>query len=139
MQAVKQKFFILVIGIALIALSSLAISQTTQTTAKITAEEARKMMSKLKEKDYIILDVRTEQEFKEKRIEKAVLIPDYELSQRAKTELTDKNKVILVYCRSGRRSAKAAAELVSMGYANVYDFGGIQDWGYETVSGSPGS
>lgn len=100
---------------------------------KLTAEEAMDMMSELEE--YILLDVRTEDEFKEQRIDGAVLIPDYEISSRAALELTDKDAIIFIYCRSGRRSANAANELIDMGYKNVYDFGGIIDWPYDTVSG----
>ncbi len=77
----------------------------------------------------------TEQEFKEKRIPGSVLIPDYELAQRAQAELPDKRQVIFVYCRSGRRSEAAAKELVAMGYNHVYDVGGIIDWPYETTQG----
>ena len=100
---------------------------------KITASEAREIMEATK--DFILLDVRTEEEFKEKRIEGAILIPDYEISARAESELPNKDALILVYCLRGRRSANVAHELVGMGYTNVYDFGGIQDWPYETVSG----
>lgn len=96
---------------------------------KITAEEAYRMMNEAD--SVLILDVRTEEEYEEQHIPDAVLIPDYELSQRAETELTDKDALILVYCRSGRRSANAASELVGMGYTNVYDFGGIIDWTYD--------
>ena len=81
---------------------------------------------------YILLDVRTTGEFNERHIEGAVLIPDNEISDRAAEELPDKNILILVYCRSGRRSEAAARELVDMGYTNVYDFGGIIDWPFET-------
>jgi len=100
---------------------------------KISAEAAYKMMLELK--DYILLDVRTENEYKEKRIPGAILIPDYEVKKRAEKELPDKNKVILLYCRSGRRSASAARDLVGLGYANVYDFGGIISWPYKTETG----
>lgn len=100
---------------------------------KISAEQAQEMMQG--EEPFILLDVRTEQEFLEQRIEGAVLIPDVELSSRAEKELPDKDAVILVYCRSGRRSAASAQQLVDMGYTNVYDFGGIIDWPYETVQG----
>ena len=100
---------------------------------KISASEARQMMSQLTE--YIILDVRTSEEFTEKRIEGALLIPVSELFRRAGKELPDKTKVIFVYCRSGGRSAAAAKELVGLGYTNVYDFGGIMNWPYETTSG----
>jgi rhodanese-related sulfurtransferase len=86
-----------------------------------------------KNKSYILLDVRTEEEFKERHIKGAVLIPDFQIKQRAETELTDKNALILIYCRSGRRSANSARRLIEMGYTNVYDFGGIIDWPYDTV------
>jgi len=99
---------------------------------KISAADAQKMMAELK--DFMILDVRTEAEYREGRIAGAVLIPDYEIKDRAEKELPDKNKVILVYCRSGRRSANAAGVLAGLGYVNVYDFGGINSWPYETVS-----
>ena len=99
---------------------------------KISAAEANRMMSELK--DFILLDVRTVDEFKERRIRGAVLIPDNELKNRAEKELPDKNMTILVYCRSGRRSENAAKILHSLGYQNVYDFGGINNWPFETVS-----
>ena len=98
---------------------------------KISAMQAYQMMQDSNE--YVLLDVRSLEEFKEKHISGATLIPDVEIGSRAAKELPDKNALILVYCRSGGRSAKAANELVGMGYANVYDFGGIVDWPYETV------
>lgn len=99
---------------------------------KITAEEAKEMIDT---QEVIILDVRTQEEFKEKHIEGALLIPDYELANVAKSKLPDKNKKILVYCRSGNRSKSAARLLIDMGYTEVYDFGGIINWPYETVQG----
>ena len=99
---------------------------------KITAEEAKAMMDS--GKPYILLDVRTVEEYAAKRIDGAILIPDYEIDSAA-AELPDRSALILVYCRSGRRSANAANALVGMGYTNVYDFGGINDWPYDTVSG----
>ena len=98
---------------------------------KITAAQAKDMMGE--GQPYILLDVRTDGEWEEKHIEGAVLIPDYEIRDRAPGELPDKSILILVYCRSGRRSADASRALVEMGYTNVYDFGGINDWPYETV------
>jgi rhodanese-related sulfurtransferase len=83
---------------------------------------------------FILLDVRTDEEYREKRIDGSVLIPDYEIGSRAEAELPDKDALILIYCRSGRRSANVANELIAMGYTNVYDFGGIIDWFYETVN-----
>lgn len=100
---------------------------------KITQEEAKRIIDS--EENYILLDVRTQEEFVEKRIAGAILIPDYELADRAESELPDKKQKILVYCRSGRRSALSAKELIELGYTNVFDFGGIIDWKYDTVSG----
>ena len=102
----------------------------------ITAEEAKDMMDA--EQDYIILDVRTEEEFAEGHIPGAVLIPDYEIGERAREMLPDKEQLIFVYCRSGNRSKKASAELAEMGYTNVKEFGGIIDWPYETEKGTSG-
>lgn len=81
--------------------------------------------------DHIILDVRTEREFDEEHIKDAILIPSDSITDRAESELTDKDQLILVYCRSGARSATAARKLVDLGYTNVHDFGGIIDWEYE--------
>jgi rhodanese-related sulfurtransferase len=100
----------------------------------ITAAQAKEMMDS--GKPFILLDVRTDEEYNEKRIDGAILISDYEIADKAEDALTDKDATILVYCRSGRRSALAAAELARMGYTDVYDFGGIIDWPYETVSGT---
>lgn len=99
---------------------------------KITAEEAKKQLDG--KEPVILLDVRGQSEYDEKHIEGATLIPDTELKERAELELTDKNATILVYCRSGRRSKTAAELLVEMGYTKVYDFGGIEQYPYETVS-----
>lgn len=96
----------------------------------ISAEEAKNIMDS--SEDYVLLDVRTEEEFAEKHIPGAVLIPDSEIAQRAEKELLDKEKTVLVYCRSGRRSKLAAQILADMGYKNVLEFGGINDWPYET-------
>lgn len=96
----------------------------------ITPEEAKRIMDT--ETGYVILDVRTEAEFAERHIPGAILIPDYELAERAEAELPDKDQMILVYCRSGRRSKNAAQILVSLGYTKIREFGGIIDWPYET-------
>ena len=100
---------------------------------RITAEEAHEMMAQ--SASYVLLDVRTEEEYREKRIDGATLIPNDEIKSRAAAELPDKGQLILIYCRSGNRSASAAKALVELGYSNVYDFGGIGDWLYGTVSG----
>ena len=93
---------------------------------RISAEEAYQMMQDTD--DYILLDVRRLDEFNEAHIEGAILIPYDEIETRAAEELPDKNALILIYCRSGRRSETAATALVSLGYTKVYDFGGILDW-----------
>lgn len=99
---------------------------------KIDAEQAKEMIDT---EDLIILDVRTPEEYKEEHIKGALLIPDYELESLAESNLPDKDKKILVYCRSGNRSKSATKELIDMGYTNVYDFGGIMNWPYETERG----
>ena len=98
---------------------------------RISATEAKQMMQDTNK--YILLDVRTKEEYAVEHIEGTLLIPDYEIGSRAATELPDKNALILIYCRSGHRSADAAHELIKMGYTNVYDFGGIIDWQYDIL------
>ena len=98
---------------------------------QITPAEAKEIMD---ERDgYVILDVRTQEEYDEAHIGGAILIPDYEIAVKAESVLKDKDQLILVYCRSGRRSKNAASELVKLGYVNVKEFGGIIDWPYETI------
>lgn len=98
---------------------------------QITPHQAKTIMNT--EKKYVIIDARTEDEFAEGHIEGAILIPEYEIKDRAEKELPDKDALILVYCRSGRRSKIASEELVRLGYTNVKEFGGIIDWPYEIV------
>ena len=95
----------------------------------ITAEEAKQIMDS--EEDYIILDVRTREEYDEGHIPGATQISHEEIAEKAEGVLTDKNQLILVYCRSGRRSKIAAEALVELGYTNIKEFGGIIDWPYE--------
>ena len=95
----------------------------------ITAEEAKEIMDS--EEGYIILDVRTQEEYDQGHIPGAILIPDTEIEAQAEEVLTDKDQLILVYCRSGRRSKLAAEALVELGYTNIKEFGGIIDWPYE--------
>ena len=99
---------------------------------QITPAEAKAIMDS--EDGYVILDVRTPEEFAERHIEGAILIPDYEIGEKAENVLTDKDQLILVYCRSGRRSKNAASELAKLGYTNIKEFGGINDWKYGTVT-----
>ena len=96
---------------------------------QITAEEAKKIMNSGEE--HIILDTREQDEFDEGHIPGAILIPYTEIENKAEEMLPDKDKLILVYCRSGRRSKIAAESLAKLGYTNVKEFGGIIDWPYE--------
>ena len=98
---------------------------------QISGAEAKALMDS--ESGYIIIDARTQEEYDEGHIPGAILIPEYEIADRAENERPDKNQLILVYCRSGRRSKIAAEELVKLGYTNVKEFGGIIDWEYEIV------
>ncbi len=126
-----------VVSVILAALAAVfVLASCTQNTGtrneyvQITQEEAKKIMDT--QTGYVILDVRTDEEFAIGHIPGAILIPDYEIGERAESELTDKNQLILVYCRSGNRSKNAAKELASMGYTKLKEFGGINDWQYET-------
>ncbi len=96
---------------------------------KLSAEEAKEIMDSTE--DYILLDVREEDEYAEGHIKDALLMPYGEITERAENELPDKEQTILVYCRSGRRSAIAAQTLTELGYTDVKDFGGIIDWTYD--------
>ena len=95
----------------------------------ITAEEAKQIMDS--EEGYIILDVRTQEEYDQGHIPGATQISHEEIEEKAEDVLTDKDQLILVYCRSGRRSKLAAEVLVELGYTNIKEFGGILDWPYE--------
>ena len=98
---------------------------------QISQSEAKEIMDT--KSDYIIIDARTQEEFDEGHIENAILIPEYEIQEKAPELIPDKNALILVYCRSGRRSKIASEALVQLGYTNVKEFGGIIDWEYEIV------
>ena len=93
---------------------------------QISMNEAVKMMKD--EKNYIILDVRRPDEYAEGHIPGAINIPNEEIGTAEIAELPDKSQLILVYCRSGRRSKEASEKLVKLGYTNIVEFGGIQDY-----------
>ena len=95
----------------------------------ITAEGAKQIMDT--EEGYIILDARTQEEYDEGHIPGAIVISHEEITEKAEDVLTDKDQLILVYCRSGRRSKIAAEALAELGYTNIKEFGGISDWPYE--------
>ena len=132
MQKLKGLIIMLLISLSLFGLTACGGNQYKNPTyEQISAEQAKTIMDT--ETDYIIIDARTTEEFAEGHIENAILIPEYEIANRAEKELPDKDALILVYCRSGRRSKIASEELVKLGYTNVKEFGGIIDWPYETV------
>lgn len=95
----------------------------------ITAEEAKQIMDT--EEGYVILDVREQDEYDAGHIPGAILIPYTQIEEKANEMLPDKEQLILVYCRNGRRSKIAAEALVKLGYTNIKEFGGIIDWPYE--------
>ena len=97
---------------------------------KITSDEAKKMMETQK---VIVVDVRTLEEYNEGHIPNAISVPLETIENEAEAKLKNKDALILVYCRSGRRSREAALKLIEKGYTNVIDFGGIQDWNGEIV------
>ena len=96
---------------------------------QITAEDAKKIMDS--SDDYTLLDVREQDEFDAGHIPGAILLPYTEIENKAEEMLPDKDKQLLVYCRSGRRSKIAAEALARLGYTNIKEFGGIIDWPYE--------
>lgn len=101
------------------------------TYTRIDHHQAKKMMEELS--NYTIVDVRKFMEYKLGHIPGAMLLPLDELEYIAEEELPDKDQVLFVYCRSGVRSVAASEYLASLGYKNVYEFGGIIDWPYEIV------
>lgn len=130
----KKLVLFMAVLVMLISLAGCAADNAPATYISISAADAKEIMDS--ETGYIILDVRTENEFAEGHIPGAILIPDYDIAERAEAELPDKKQLILVYCRSGRRSKNAAAKLAEMGYSNVKEFGGIIDWSYGTTKES---
>ena len=102
---------------------------------QITQEEAMRIMAE--ETGYVILDVRTKEEYDEGHIPGAVCVPNELINCDAPEALTDYNQMILVYCRSGNRSKQAAQKLASMGFTRVYEFGGINTWPGEIVAEEP--
>ena len=100
---------------------------------QITMQEAVEMMEK--EENYIILDVRTHEEFAAGHIPGAIVIPNETIGTEEIPQLPDKDQLIMVYCRSGNRSKQASDKLVKLGYTNTVEFGGINSWPGETVSG----
>ena len=125
----KKLIFLLLAVMMLTACGELNKTDREATYMNITAEEAKGIMDR--EEGYIILDVRTQEEYDQGHIPGAIQISHEEIAEKAEDVLTDKDQLILVYCRSGRRSKIAAEILVDLGYTNIKEFGGILDWPYE--------
>ena len=130
MKKIKGWFIVLLISLSLFGMTACS-GEGSNSYDQITPQQAKTIMDT--ENDYIIIDARTDEEFAEGHIENAILMPEYEIAGRAQKELPNKDALILVYCRSGRRSKIASEELVKLGYTNVKEFGGIIDWPYEIV------
>ena len=129
-KAMKKWIVILLVALLLTACAQPEENQQQEAVyVNITAQEAKQIMDT--QEGYVILDVRSQEEFDGGHIPGAILIPDTEITKKAEQVLTDKNQLILVYCRSGRRSKLAAEALVELGYTNIKEFGGIIDWPYE--------
>ena len=126
----KKLFPILMVMLLLVGCSAPAESRSYR---QINMSDAIAMMEE--ETNYIILDVRTVEEFTERRIPGAINIPNETIGKEEIPELPDKDQLILVYCRSGNRSKQASEKLAASGYTNIVEFGGINDWPGETVSG----
>jgi len=127
-----KKLFLIILAVLLI--TGCAAPATDGSYRQITMDEVIAMMKK--ETGYIILDVRTPSEFADKHIPGAINIPNETIGTEQIPELPDKDQLILVYCRSGNRSKQASEKLVALGYTNIVEFGGINDWPGESVSGA---
>ena len=135
----RQILLFAVLAASLAQLSGCALSKAKKDTEdmtdkaayqKISAEEAYEMMAS---QEVVVVDVRTREEYDGGHIENAVLVPNESIGSEMPEALPDKEATLLIYCRSGRRSKDAAEKLLSLGYQNVYDFGGVIDWPYELV------
>ena len=124
---------LLSVFLAAILLAGCSAPKETVSYRQISMDEAITMMEE--ESGYIILDVRTPEEFADKHIPGAVNVPNETIGIEEIPELPDKDQLILVYCRSGNRSKQASEKLAALGYTNVVEFGGINSWLGETVSG----
>ena len=124
---------ILPIFLAALLLAGCAAPVEEITYRQVNMDEAITMMEE--GSGYIILDVRTPEEFAEKHIPGAINVANETIGTDEIPELPDKDQLILVYCRSGNRSKQASEKLVALGYTNIVEFGGINDWPGETVTG----
>ena len=124
---------LLLLSFALTGCAASATLSETNTYRQITMLEAVELMEK--EDHYLILDVRTQQEYAAGHIPGAIVVPNETIGTEEIAQLPDKEQLIMVYCRSGNRSKQASDKLVKLGYTNIVEFGGIIDWPGETVVG----
>ncbi len=129
-----MKQWILILLSALFFAGCAAPAEPENSYRQVSTADAITMMEE--ETGYIILDVRTPEEFADKHIPGAINIPNETIGTGEIPELPDKNQLILVYCRSGNRSVQASEKLAALGYTNIVEFGGINDWPGQTVSGT---
>ena len=123
---------LLLLSLALSGCAASAPVSEANTYRQITMPEAVRMMEK--EKNYVILDVRTEQEYAAGHIPGAIVIPNETIGTEEIPQLPDRDQLIMVYCRSGNRSKQASDKLVKLGYTNIVEFGGINSWPGEIVT-----
>ena len=124
---------LLLLSFALTGCAASANLSETNAYRQITMSEAVELMEK--EENYLILDVRTQQEYAAGHIPGAIVVPNETIGTEEIAQLPDKDQLIMVYCRSGNRSKQASDKLVKLGYTNIIEFGGINSWPGETVSG----
>lgn len=130
----KHIMLLAILGAALLLTGCIG-GQVKAAYRRVSAEEAQQIMKN--ESGYQIVDVRTPEEYASGHIPNAICIPNESIGKQPPTELSDKKQLLLIYCRSGRRSKEAANKLVELGYENVVDFGGIVDWPGEKTTEPP--
>lgn len=127
-----KKFILILLSMMMLTGCTGGVNPTNNTYRQISMDEAVDMMAK--ETNYIILDVRRLDEFAAGHIPNAINVPNESIGTDEIVELPDKDQLIMVYCRSGRRSKEASEKLVKLGYTNIVEFGGILDWKGEIVT-----
>ena len=131
MKQMKRVLLLILSVVMLLSGCALTNSSASASYTQITQEEAKEMMKK--DDGHIIIDVRRQDEYDEGHIPGAVLIPNESITDKQPEELPELDRIILVYCRSGRRSKEASQKLADIGYTHVYEFGGINTWSGEIV------
>ena len=137
MKRILQIILILILLIAFSGCSSVKEEQNTAGYTQISQEEAKEMMAK--DDGHVIVDVRRQDEYDAGHIPGAILIPNESIDSNPPEALPDYDQIILIYCRTGNRSKQAAEKLASMGYKNIYEFGGINTWTGEIMTEEPAS